>query len=110
MKRCIAEDLIVRITDAVPETVYLPEDTMQGWSISTVDPLTLAESKQTVLQYYTGGNGGHFVCMLDFEDWGSEQCPRFAYYIADVVTNRGTTYRLVRVSSQYDWKKVDDGE
>lgn len=110
MNRCIAEDLIVRITDAVPESIFIAEGTLQGTVLPTVDPLTLAETSQTVLQYYHGGNGGFFVCMLDFEDWGSERCPRFAYYIADVISNRGVSYKLVRVSSSYDWKKVDDSE
>ena len=105
MKRCIAEDLIVRITDAVPEVIHLGDNSMQGSVVSTIDPLTLAETQQTVLQYYTGNNWGHFVCLLDFEDWGSERCPRFAYYIHNV-----NNWKLVRVSSQYDWKKVDDGE
>lgn len=105
MKRCISEDLIVSITDAVPEKVFLGDNTMQGSTVRTIDPLTLAQSEQTVLQYYTGNNWGHFVCLLDFENWDSENCPRFAYYIQD-----DFGWKLVRVSSQFDWKKVDDSE
>lgn len=100
MKCCI-----VSITDVVPEKIFLDDNTMQGSVVSTVNSLTLTEIQQTVVQFYNGSNGGHFVCMLDFEDWGSEQCPRFAYYVMGV-----TCWRLVHVSSAYDWKKVDDSE
>lgn len=54
----------------VPAVVHI-YDEMQGDSLGTY--------VGTIVQFYTGSNN-HFVCILSFEDWGSERCPRFTWY------------------------------
>ena len=109
MKRCLSEDLNVNPRDLVPYSIFIPEGSRQGQK-----PEGTGFGPQ-ILQFYCGNNFGHFVCMLDFENWGTESCPRFSYYILDKfvkdeLRGDGAEYRLVRVSSKFDWRKVDDGE
>ena len=54
----------------MPAVVDLVEGLMQGHKVGA----------QTILQFYTGTGRSYYLAMLDFEDWGSERCPRVAIY------------------------------
>lgn len=107
--RFISDDLRVSERDVVPLALFIPEDSRQGQK-----PNGYGDG-QTIVQFYTGNNGGYFICMLDFENWGDESCPRFSYYIRDryerdELRGNGSIWKFIRCSTEFDWKKVDDGE
>lgn len=69
-KRFIAEDLCAEGAEGVSPMVTIKEGQRQG---------DQAFPSGTILQFWSLKNG-HYVCILDFEDWGSERCPRFTWY------------------------------
>jgi len=63
------------------------EDTPDLGVLVTLDPDRLdglmqgdRVGSQLIFQFYTGEGFDYFVIMLDWEDWGTERCPRFALY------------------------------
>lgn len=90
---CLAPDLMHNDATVVPNDVIILHSAKQGETVG---------QGQTILQFFTGTND-FFVVLLDFEDWGSEACPRFAYYKQMKQHDRWNNYKLVAVASKYDY-------
>jgi len=71
-KRFYAQEHCVESQEPVPIMITTEDTQRQGTHVHPSDGI--------IVQYYTGTHSSYFVCVLDFEDWGSESCPRFTWY------------------------------
>lgn len=83
----------------VPEFITIPNDCTAGQ--------VLLNDAGTIVQWFTGDEFVQYVCVLSFEDWGVEKCPRFAYYRQYRATPYSSDYKLCAdVSESYDWNLI----
>ena len=71
-KRFYAQEHCVESQEAVPIMITTEDAQRQGTHVHPSDGI--------IVQYYTGTFPSFYICVLDFEDWGEESCPRFTWY------------------------------
>lgn len=102
-ERQLSEQLNSNELDLVPTEIQLRHFHKQG------DSIDFGDHFGSILQFYSGNGFKHYVCIVDWEDWGTERCPRFSYYEAYAQDEQNSYYKLcAHVSPRFDWSLVDD--
>jgi hypothetical protein len=92
------EDLRSPSALPVPQVVHVTSDDMQGDD--------LGHGIGIIIQFYSGSGNDHFVCLLTFEDWGSERCPRFTWYQRDRDAGDGVYVQCTNPSGRFTLEEI----